>query len=608
MEQETKKRRENVVAGVVGAFLGSLIGVACTVIVGQLGYTAAFTGLIMAVGALKGYELMGGTLSKKGAAISCVLVLVMTWFAHRLTWAVAVAIAAELNVFSCFQAVPNLLDAGVIESRAYWADLVLLYVFTLVGAVPMIVAGLRSAAMPDLPQNGTASPQEPGTPDAVFYVGEVKWMRPLKRSALLAALVAAVPMVVLLVLCIYNDAAITYSLASLGCAAAVFIMLGFALPCTRLTNCATLLLVRVNGTLWKVSPSMLNTMDTYRFTKKIGVVRVLQWDMLNEEERERAKASALRAINLLAGGQVMPGSNLSLAVTPLTNLRIDKETKWAWKGVYSAGGGKEKKVSIPKAYPNFAPGPGLEPAEGPVPARWDLLAVGLLLTAILGFVGGGFGKMLGGSQLGAPSPAPSPSHTQAPAPTPTPDAVGAVTDEEARALFHLADELGCDYIGTGYIKAPEGMLTRAGYVDAYVPYSDAPEYLDGGYGIRSAAHGMEVTVNITPQTSGNAETVVDSAYGLLESAGVDIYEDGTSETEYFEEYDIAVKRVTYYEENRTRVRIAVLYADYKQDGYYLSAAIVYQPELMDEDYLALLAELSDVYALSLPEIPPMDQA
>ena len=77
---------------------------------------------------------------------------------------------------------------------------------------------------------------------------------------------------------------------------------------------------------------------------------------------------------------------------------------------------------------------------------------------------------------------------------------------------------------------------------------------------------------------------------------------------YFEEYDIAVKQVTYYEENRTRVRIAVLYADYKQDGYYLSAAIVYQPELMDEDYLALLAELSDVYALSLPEIPPMDQA
>lgn len=608
MEGETKKKQENIVAGIVGAFLGSLIGVACTVLVGQLGYTSAFTGLIMAVGALKGYELMGGALSKKGAATACVLVLAMTWFAHRLTWAVAVAIAAGTNVFACFQAVPDLVDAGVIQSRAYWTDLVLLYVFTLVGAVPMIVTGLRSAAMPDLPQNGTApsSAQEPDAPDAVFYAGEVKWMRPLKLSALLAALVAAVPMIALIILSVSNNASITYSLASLGCAAAVFVMLGFALPSTRLCACATLLLVRVKGTLWKVSPSMLNTMDTYRFTKKIGVVRVLQWDMLNGEERDRAKASTLRAISLLSGGQVMPGSNLSLAVTPLTNLRIDKETKWAWKGVYSAGGGKEKKVSIPKAYPNFAPAPGLEPAEGPVPARWDLPVLGLLLAAILGFVGGGFGNMLDSPGLyGAPSPTPSPAHTQAPAPTPTPEAYDTVTDEQARALFHIAS--GCHYTAVGYIKAPEGMFSQAGYVDAYVPYSGAPEYLDDGFGIRSAAHGMEVTVNIT-QTGGNAQTVVEQSYNLLEASGVDIYEEGTSEAQYFEEYDIAVKRVAYFEEDQTRVRIAMLYADYKQDGYYLSAAIVYQPELMDDDYPELLAELSDAYALSLPEIPPMDQA
>ena len=83
--EEERTRKENIVAGVVGAFLGSLIGVVCTVVIGQLGYVAAISGLIMAVCALKGYELLGGTLSKKGVAVSAVLILAMTWFAHRLS-------------------------------------------------------------------------------------------------------------------------------------------------------------------------------------------------------------------------------------------------------------------------------------------------------------------------------------------------------------------------------------------------------------------------------------------------------------------------------------------------------------------------------------------
>ena len=63
MEEQQKKRPENIPAGIVGAFLGTLLGVVCTVVIGQLGYVASVSGLIMAVGALKGYELLGGRLS-----------------------------------------------------------------------------------------------------------------------------------------------------------------------------------------------------------------------------------------------------------------------------------------------------------------------------------------------------------------------------------------------------------------------------------------------------------------------------------------------------------------------------------------------------------------
>ena len=41
-------------------------------------------------------------------------------------------------------------------------------------------------------------------------------------------------------------------------------------------------------------------------------------------------------------------------MAPLPSLRIYKETRWAWKGVYSGRDGREKKVTIPKAYQGFA--------------------------------------------------------------------------------------------------------------------------------------------------------------------------------------------------------------------------------------------------------------
>ena len=63
MEQAKKTRQENVAAGLVGALLGSLAGVLCTVVIGQMGYVTSISGLVMAVGALKGYELLGGRLS-----------------------------------------------------------------------------------------------------------------------------------------------------------------------------------------------------------------------------------------------------------------------------------------------------------------------------------------------------------------------------------------------------------------------------------------------------------------------------------------------------------------------------------------------------------------
>ena len=125
------KKRENVLAGIVGAFLGSLIGVACIVIVGQMGYVASICGLVMAVCSLKGYEMLSGGLGKTGAAVSFVLMLIMTYLANQLEWAITASSALEIGIWEAFRAVPALREAGAIEDRAYWGGLAMLYLFTL---------------------------------------------------------------------------------------------------------------------------------------------------------------------------------------------------------------------------------------------------------------------------------------------------------------------------------------------------------------------------------------------------------------------------------------------------------------------------------------------
>ena len=79
LEWEKEEPRDNVIAGTVGAFLGSLIGVACIVLVSKLGYVAAISGVVMVVCAIKGYAMLGGQFSKRGAVISGLMIIVMTY-------------------------------------------------------------------------------------------------------------------------------------------------------------------------------------------------------------------------------------------------------------------------------------------------------------------------------------------------------------------------------------------------------------------------------------------------------------------------------------------------------------------------------------------------
>lgn len=138
-----KPKSENVVGGIVGALLGSLLGVLCIVLLGQMGYVAAVSGAVMAIGVLKGYELLGGRLTKTGVIISVAVMFVMTYLGDRLDWAVLLyreggGMDAGYNVFECYRLVPWAVSEGMISLTAYIGNMVLIYAFVLLGAVPAI--------------------------------------------------------------------------------------------------------------------------------------------------------------------------------------------------------------------------------------------------------------------------------------------------------------------------------------------------------------------------------------------------------------------------------------------------------------------------------------
>lgn len=146
--QQTAQKKENIVGGIVGALLGSLLGALSILVLSQLGYVAALSGAIMAVCVLKGYEMLGGKLTKKAIVISVIIMIVMTYFGDRVDWAIilfrdAGGADAGFNIFECYRLVSYALAEEIIDAGSYIANLFLLYLFVALGAVPAIRGKLK---------------------------------------------------------------------------------------------------------------------------------------------------------------------------------------------------------------------------------------------------------------------------------------------------------------------------------------------------------------------------------------------------------------------------------------------------------------------------------
>ena len=133
--------KERVALGILGALIGAIIGGLSIVLLGRLGYVASISGVIIAFGTLKGYELLAKKLSKVGMVVSFALMLVTPFLAHGIDllfqlqamWAeYGVTLSETLGVF--LEMIAE--DSELLST--YLSELGMLYLFVAIGAFIII--------------------------------------------------------------------------------------------------------------------------------------------------------------------------------------------------------------------------------------------------------------------------------------------------------------------------------------------------------------------------------------------------------------------------------------------------------------------------------------
>ncbi len=155
IDNQNTEVSENVLAGIVGAFLFSLVGAAVYFILNLFGYIASISGLIGAVCAVKGYAVFAKKESKKGiiiAAVVSILVMVIAWYlsfsydiyASYKEWFELGEVDFTLTFVESVKAVPLFLEESEIAKTAY-GNLAISLIFCIGGCASYVITKVKNA-------------------------------------------------------------------------------------------------------------------------------------------------------------------------------------------------------------------------------------------------------------------------------------------------------------------------------------------------------------------------------------------------------------------------------------------------------------------------------
>ena len=128
-----QNQKENVLLGAVGALLGALIGGAVALFIARLGYVAMVAGIVLGICTIKGYEILGRKVSRKGIVISSIWMVITVFLVNQIDLAMEVVAKLGVEFAFAFRVVNELIFSGDFPDNSFF-NLAQLAIFTLAGA------------------------------------------------------------------------------------------------------------------------------------------------------------------------------------------------------------------------------------------------------------------------------------------------------------------------------------------------------------------------------------------------------------------------------------------------------------------------------------------
>lgn len=146
-KQDVLANKSNLIPGIVGALLGSMLGCVVYFIVWQLGYIAAIAGLITAVCTFKGYEMFGKVIDKKGVFACIIVIIFAVFFSNQLVWAYDAFGALkehDVSFFACFRYINEIVEESELTGQ-YYGNLAMAYFMTILGSFRSVLNVFNSS-------------------------------------------------------------------------------------------------------------------------------------------------------------------------------------------------------------------------------------------------------------------------------------------------------------------------------------------------------------------------------------------------------------------------------------------------------------------------------
>lgn len=143
-------QKSNLVSGIIGAVIGAMLGSLLWILIYKLGYIAGIAGAAMGILAMKGYEMLGKCLDKKGVVVSVIVMFIMIYFANRMAWTweaydVLKGHDNDVTFGGVFQSIEQIIKRVGYENE-YYIDLAIGYILTLFCSATTMFHAFKSSS------------------------------------------------------------------------------------------------------------------------------------------------------------------------------------------------------------------------------------------------------------------------------------------------------------------------------------------------------------------------------------------------------------------------------------------------------------------------------